>query len=311
MIKMKRRDFTLAAFLISGVLFFPLSSFAAEPASPEWNPFSPGPITTQPVLCPKGRFMVQPYIFYNHTRGAFNSEGHYKALPAGQVKDQYAEQLYLQYGITEQMDVDVFINYQQNYAKQDGLKARDNGVGDSFLWLRYRAFEEKGALPTITGLFQLKIPSGKFQHADPNKLGTDLTGDISGGGAWAPGFGISLIKKIKPFILYFDTIYSFPQNVSIDDDKARYGNFLNIDGAVEYILPKGFNLLLEVNGFLQGDTRQRGSRAPATDVKYLTVIPGLGWSCPELQVVLAYQRVAIGTNANANDSVVLTFMHTF
>ena len=305
------RKFVYLIFLIFGVLLFTLEAGAADPESTEWNPFTPGPITTQPVLCPKGRMMVQPYFYYNHTRGAFNSEGHYKALPAGQVKDQYVEQLYLQYGITGNLDVTALTNYQQNYAKQDGLKARDNGVGDSFLWLRYRAIDETCRLPAITGLFQLKIPSGKYQHADPNKLSMDLTGDISGGGSWAPGFGISLIKKIKPCILYFDTIYSFPQNVSIDDDTTRYGNFLNIDGAVEYFLPKGFNLLLEVNGFLQGDRRQAGSRAPATDVKYLTIIPGLGWSCEQLQVVLAYQRVAVGANTNANDSVILTFMHTF
>jgi len=306
-----REGLTLAAFLISGVLFFPLCSGAEEPGNLEWSPLTPGPIVTQPALCAKGRLVAQPYLYYNHTRGAFNSEGHYKALPAGRVQDQYVEQLYLQYGITKKLDIDALINYQQNYAKQDGLKARDNGVGDSFLWLRYCAFEETSRLPDITGLFQLKIPSGKYQHADPNKLSTDLTGDISGGGAWAPGFGVVLRKKIKPFILYFDSVYSFPQNVRIDDDKTRYGNFLNIDGAVEYILPKGFNLLLEVNGFLQGDTRQAGSRAPATDVKYLTIVPGLGWSCKQLQAVLVYQRVAIGTNANAFDSVVLTFMHTF
>ena len=297
--------------MIFGVLLFTLEAGAADPESTEWNPFTPGPITTQPVLCPKGRMMVQPYFYYNHTRGAFNSEGHYKALPAGQVKDQYVEQLYLQYGITGNLDVTALTNYQQNYAKQDGLKARDNGVGDSFLWLRYRAIDETCRLPAITGLFQLKIPSGKYQHADPDKLVTDLTGDISGGGDWAPGFGISLIKKIKPFVIYFDSIYSFPQGQRIDGVKARYGNFLNLDGTIEYVLPKGFNLLLEVNGFLQGDKRQDGLRAPATDVKYLTIIPGLGWSCKQLQAVLAYQRVVIGTNANAFDSVVLTFMHTF
>lgn len=297
--------------LIAGILLFFIQAKAAALDSPEWNPVTPGPVVTQPILCPKGHLAVQPYFFYNHKRGTFDSEGDYKTLPEGQLRDQYVEELYLQYGITDKMDVDALVGYQQNYAKQGGAKARDNGIGDSFLWLRYRAFEDKGWLPAVTGFFQLKAPSGKYQHADPNRLGTDLAGDVSGGGDWAPGVGISLIKKIKPFILYFDSIYSFPQNVRIDGDKTRYGNFLNLDGAVEYVLPKGFNLLLEVNGFLQGDTRQDGSRAPSTDSKYLAVIPGVGWSCDQLQVLLAYERVAIGTNANANDSLVLTFIHTF
>lgn len=55
-----------------------------------------------------------------------------------------------------------------------------------------------------------KVPTGKYEHADPNKLGTDLMGATSGGGSFDHGDGILLTKKIKPIILHFDTIYSFP-----------------------------------------------------------------------------------------------------
>ncbi len=86
---------------------------------------------------------------------------------------------------------------------------------------------------------------------------------------------------------------------------------MNCDFAVEYFLPKGFNLMLELNGFLQGDKWQDGDRQPSTDIRYLTIAPGIGWSNKKIQTLLAYQRTLIGTNIDANDSVVFTFVRTF
>lgn len=283
----------------------------APAARTEWNPSVPGPVTAEPSLCGRAKLVIQPFFFFNSARGAFNSEGHYKALPDGDKKYQYQEQLYMQYGITERLEFDAQTVYQENYIKQDNLKARDNGVGDSFFWLRYCPLEETKSLPCITGLVQVKAPTGKYQHADPNKLGTDLNGSASGAGAWAPGLGLVLSKKIKPFILHFDSIYSFPQQVRIDGAKTRYADFLNVDGAAEYVLPKGFSLLMEANAFWQGDTRQAGRLLPASDVKYLTVVPGIGWSNDKIQTLLAYQMVVTGANTNANDSIVLTCVYTF
>jgi hypothetical protein len=99
--------------------------------------------------------------------------------------------------------------------------------------------------------------------------------------------------------------------VTVDGVKTRYARYFNLDGGVEYILPKGFNLLFEANGYLQGDTTEDGTKTPDTNVNYLTVSPGLGWSCDALQFLLAYQRVVLGANTDANDSVVLTCVMTF
>ena len=77
-----------------------------------------------------------------------------------------------------------------------------------------------------------------------------------------------MTKKLKPFIFHADAIYSFPQGgLTIDDVKTRYANYLNYDFAVEYFLPKGFNLMFEVNGFLQGDQWQDGAEVPVFGYK--------------------------------------------
>ena len=69
--------------------------------------------------------------------------------------------------------------------------------------------------------------------------------------------------------------------------------------------------MFEVNGFLQGDRRENGSMTPGSDVNYLTIAPGIGWSNDKIQTLIAYQRVVTGTNTDANDSVVATFVYTF
>ncbi|MDP2928130.1 MAG: transporter [Candidatus Omnitrophota bacterium] len=281
---------------------------AEDSMAQEWNPSSAGTVTTWTApLCGKGKFVIQPFLFYNRTRGNFDSDGKDHGLAKGDKKYQYQEQLFMQYGITDRLEIDAQAVYQENYIKQEGLSAHKNGFGDSYLFLRYCALEEKGWLPHLTGLLQLRIPTGKYQHLNPDKLETDSMGN----GSWDPGFGFNLTKKLKPFIFHADAIFSFSQKVMIDGVKTRYASYANYDFGVEYFLPKGFNLMLEANGYLQGDTWQDGQRTASTAINYLTISPGVGWSCDKVQLLLAYQRVVLGTNTDANDSIVLTGVYTF
>jgi hypothetical protein len=284
----------------------------SQEAHDEWNPVSAGPLTTWTApLCGKGKFVLQPFFFYNRTRGAFDADGHYNSLPSGDKKYQFQEQLFAQYGLTDRLELDAQTVYQQNYIKQDGSSAHSEGFGDSYLFMRYCALEERGWLPHITGLFQLKMPTGKYENADSDKLGTDLMGAGSGGGSWDQGVGINLSKKLKPFIFHTDAVYSFPQQVHVDGVKTRYANYLNYDFGVEYFLPKRFNLSFEANGFLQGDKRENGTSSSDSNINYLAIAPGIGWSSGLIQTLIAYQRVVAGTNTDANDSVVFTFVYTF
>ena len=275
----------------------------------EWNPLSVGPATTWAApLCGQRKLVVQPFFFYNDTRGTFDSDGrHYDGLPSSDKKYQYLQQLFIQYGVTDRLEVDAQTVYQENYIKQGGIKAHASGIGDSYLFLRCCALDEKKWPPHVTGLLQLKMPTGKYQHADPDKLETDIMGT----GSWDPGFGLILTKKIKPFIFHADAVYSLPNKVMVDGVKTIDGKYLNYDAGVEYFLPKGFSLLLEANGFLQGDKWQDGAEVPSSDKYYLTLSPGFGWSNDKVQTLLAYQRVVTGTNTDANDSVVLTMVITF
>jgi hypothetical protein len=284
------------------------ASGEALSAQEEWNPPSAGPITTWTApLCGKGKLAIQPFFFYSHTRGEFDSRGHYNAFPKDDEEYQFQQQLFLQFGIIDRLEIDALAVYQENYISFGRVKKHASGFGDSFLFLRYCALEEKRWLPHITALLQLKMPTGKYQHEDPVKFGADIMGT----GSWDPGFGLMVTKKLKPFIFHADVIYSFPQRVRINGVKTWYANYLNCDFAVEYFLPKGFNLMVEANAFFQGDKKEDGVRISSSDVKYLIISPALGWACDNFQILVGYQRVVIGTNTDANDSVVVTFVYTF
>ncbi len=291
------------------VLLGPSPSFAGEETGAgEWFPPSVGPITTWTApLVGKGKLAVQPTAVYVHTRGEFDDNGHYQALSEFKKKSQFQEQISAQYGLTDKWEIDAQAVYRENNAARDAVKAHAKGLGDSFVFTRYELAEEKGGLPEVTGLLQLKIPTGKYQHEDQGKIETD----VMGSGSWDPGIGINLTKRLKPFMVHADAIASFPQQVRVDGTKTQYVNYFNYDAAVEYFLPKGFNLMMEANGFYQGDAKENGARVPASDSASLVLSPGIGWSNDRIQTLIAYQRTVWGTNVDANDSVVATFIYTF
>jgi hypothetical protein len=292
--------------LLSSVCFAQESATGQEE---EWNPSSAGPITASTApLCEKGKLVVQPFLFCTTTRGGFDSDGHEDSLPAGDSQNQWLGQLSLYYGITDRLEIDVSTGWQENYVKQEGLSANSGGIGDTCVTLKRCFCEESGNRPHITGLFQIKAPTGQYQHGAPGKLGTDLTGS----GSWDYGLGMVITKKIKPFILHADAVYNIPQETMVDGVKTQYGNYLNYDLAAEYFFPKKrFNLLFEINGFQQDSTKENGGKIADSDSNSLAATAGFGWSNDKIQTLLGYQRTLIGKNTNANDSVVLTCVYTF
>lgn len=294
---------------VLSLLFLGASVICAED---DWNPVSAGPVSTWTApLCGKGKLVAQPFLFYNRTRGTFNEKGHYNPLDNGNRKHQYQEQIFAQYGITDHLEIDAQTVYQENYVKNADGKAHSSGFGDSYIFMRYCLAEETDPVPHIAALFQIKAPTGKYEHANADKLGTDLMGATSGGGSWDQGLGLIFTRKIKPFIFHADAIYSFPQKVRVDGVKTRYANYINYDFGLEYFLPKGLNLMLEANGFLQGDKKEDGEKISASDIDYVMIAPGIGWSNDKFQTLLSYQRVAIGKNTDANDSLIVTFVYSF
>ncbi|MFC1485450.1 transporter [Candidatus Latescibacterota bacterium] len=283
-------------------IFHPRDAVNAQ----EWDPVSAGPITTWTApVCAKGEVVIQPFFFSNRLRGTYLSNGTFDALPEDEGGNQFIQQLFVQYGYTDRIEIDGQVEYQTNTIEQSGKEASAGGFGESVLFLRYCVAEEQENRPYIAGMFQLKIPTGKFENADPGKLGADLTGN----GSWDHGYGINMSKKVKPFVFHADAIMNFPLRRKVEGVKTTYGTYLNYDAGLEYYLPGGMNLLLECNGLVQGKTRIEGDNMQDSDGTSFTVVPGIGWSNEQIQTLFAYQRTVFGKNSDAFDSVVFTLVY--
>src|ERR1035441_4733115 len=113
---MKDNDmrFTVLGFSLCILLLFLSPVFADEEVA--WNPPSAGPIFTGTAsTVGKGKLAVQPFVFYNRTRGDFNDDGHYVSLPKGDKESQFQQQVSAQYGITDKWEFDTETVYQENY----------------------------------------------------------------------------------------------------------------------------------------------------------------------------------------------------
>jgi hypothetical protein len=296
----------LAGFILMTINASDNISAAAE--KEEWSPVSAGPITTwSAVIWEKGTLIVQPIFYFSTVKGTFDAEGGKQALDEGTKQSQQQQQLFVQYSLTDRLELSGQLIYQEASAVIGDATASSAGIADSYAYLRYCALKEKDNLPGITLLLQAKLPLGKYQEAAADKLETDIMGT----GSYDLGYGLIMTKTLKPFLLHADFTSTLPSEVTVDNVKTEYGNYINYDLGVEYFLPKGFNLLLEMNGFWQDRSKLDGVLTDDTDSKYLLLVPGVGWSNEKIQTLVAYQFSVSGKNTNATDSLVLTMVYTF
>lgn len=298
--------------LALGVLTFIIAAcHAGESRDEIWQPTTPGPfvVYTAP-LCRQNELDIQPLYFFNITRGSFNEIGGYKSLSSKDYKYQQLIQLFMQYGITDCFEIDCQPSWQFNYARAGGLSAESAGFGDIQLLARFCFLDETKWLPRATGIFQAKLPTGKYEKADEGKLDTDITGT----GSTDYNYGISLTKGIEPMrlLLHADFLYAnIPLPARVDGVKTEFSGIFILNSAFEWIFYKNFNLMGELLWQTQGDRREDGDWAPSTEQSSLIASTGLGYSEKSWQLLIGYQRTVWGENVDANDTVAATMIFIF
>lgn len=274
-----------------------------------WQPTTPGPfVTFSAPVQPKNQLTIQPIYFLNIGRGIFTAEGNYKSLPGRDYSDQQLIQLYTQYGLTDCWELDLQPAWQFNYAKRAQVSAESYGFADMFVMTRYCFVDETKWLPRITALFQVKLPTGKYQKGDAGKLNTDITGT----GSTDYVYGFNFTKGIKPLLFHLDLLFAnIPSPVRIDGVKTEFSDLYTVNGAVEWVFYKNFNLLGELLWQRQGDKRRNGDWAPSTAQSALIFSTGIGYSRKSWQVLVGYERTLAGQNVNANDTIAATALMQF
>ncbi len=305
---MKKRYIFILLLLIT---IIPAAGVDAEEKKDVWAPITPGPFTTftAPVIV-KNKFAFQPLYFFNIARGVFNGDGSYSSLPAKDYKYQQQIQLYTTYGITDCLEINAQPSWQISNIRSGDKSAESADFADMPINVRYCGVEETVWCPRITGMFMVKLPTGKFQKGDPEKLG----GDLPGTGSTDYTYGFSFTKGVYPIrtLFHLDLLLTnVPSSVKIDGVNTTFSNTYIVNGAFEWIFYKNFNILGELLWQAQGDKKLDGIRTADTGQNSLIFSTGIGYSRESWQVLIGYQRTLVGANVTANDTVAGTVIIIF
>ena len=296
-------------FLLSLVLVAS-ASYAAEKKD-VWAPTTPGPFTTftAPVI-EKNKFAIQPLYFFNIARGIFDGEGHYSSLPAKDYKYQQQIQLYTTYGLMQCLEINAQPSWQISNIKVDEKSAESADFADLPMNVRFCGIEEGNWCPRITGMFLVKLPTGKFQKGDPEKLG----GDLPGTGSTDYTYGLSFTKGVYPIrtLFHLDLFYTnSPEPVRIDGIKTKFDDTYTVNSAFEWLITDKIDIMSELNWNTQGDKKLDGNWTPDTGKSSLIWGAGIGYSEKDWQMLVGYQRTLLGENTDANDTIAATVIAVF
>jgi len=172
-------------------------------------PCTAGPlIADTAVPLEKGKFAVQPFFFFKFTGGLFSPS--WRRISAGGDYFTFDTLLKLAYGLTQNLEVNLYLRYRHNWASNvdapgpRGERSADfGGFGDVNFTLKYRLIEESQWRPTVAALFSVDFPTGHYFPLNPGRLGTDSTGS----GVYASYLGFNVSKWVKPFIFYANLWY--------------------------------------------------------------------------------------------------------
>lgn len=148
------------------------------------------PWLTGPLLTPSSRVIklghanLEPYIFWTETTGKYQNDWHAISVPAFY---QLNPQLLVKVGIHEKANLTFTLQSFYNRTK----KTSSAGFGDLPL-----GFDIELVAPTEDNIpvkltIQEVFPTGRYQHLNPSKLGTDAIGL----GSFATGLAITISKS--------------------------------------------------------------------------------------------------------------------
>ncbi len=193
-------------------LFLCLSFLQAEEITSEHAPLYSGTILAfYPQNADPGRLSVSPYFTASRRYGFYSKKW---TSPKQKHIDQASLLLSLETGITDYLDITLDI---------DGAYSHFNNhhtwlYGDTGLYLGYQILHDKRntATPDLRLILGETFPTGKYDHLNPNKNGSD----IFGSGAYATTLLLVLAKTFywlpkHPFNFNLNIYYtlSSPANV--------------------------------------------------------------------------------------------------
>jgi len=184
--------FRLYVLLLPFFLLSTSSCYGSSSAEPSKTvmPWFTGPLLTPTAyVLPKGQNNIEPYLFWTITNGKYDKHWH----PSSVKHDFYQlnPQLTYKVGLTEKLDFSGTIQSYSSWTQGVvGSSFGDLQIGFDYLLFNLGPPEEL-ALGKIA--IQETFPTGRYQHLNPHKHGTD----VGGQGTFATQIGLAFSKQFK------------------------------------------------------------------------------------------------------------------
>lgn len=220
-----------------------------------------------PTNAAPGHFAVQPFLFYIHNNGAYNSHWSEKKLKA---TDSLAYLLSLETGITDWLDISLYLNgAYRHYGNQSSFV-----IGDTTVLLGIQFTHDKRGtwIPDLRLMLGETFPTGKFDHLDPHKNRSDVFGT----GTYTTFLVFILAKTFytipnHPYNLNLNIYYLQPSHTSTHKQslysplpgKALPGPGFITNLALELSLTRNWALGLDLHYVHQNKTIFKPSHAPS------------------------------------------------
>lgn len=255
------------------------------PQEEKIEPWFTGPLlTSSGHVIPVGYINIEPYIFATDTIGQYNTNWSRSSTPSFWTVNPL---LSIQVGIAPRVDFEIAPQLLWNTTQ--GHSAVN--VGDFPMGFAFQILEETETdwWPAIKFTIAEQFPTGKYQHLDPHKQGTDATGT----GAFVTAARLTFaklyhIKKRRYFNTRYALTYSMPSRVHVKGFNT-YGGSYNTNGYIytgysltagiglEYSLTRNWVLALDIQNIYTNKTRFKGNpgRQERTDATITNPAGGL------------------------------------
>lgn len=211
-----------------------------------------------PTNAAPGHLAVQPYLFYIHRNGAYTHHWSEKTFKA---TDSLSCLLALETGITDWLDISLYLNSAyKHYGNQNSFVLGDTGV---FLGFQALHDQKHTWIPDLRIILGETFPTGKYDHLNPDKGGSDIFGT----GSYTTTLILVLAKTFytvlkHPYNINLNIYYIQPSHVSThhaslygtSSGKAfpRSGFITNL--ALEYSLTRNWALGIDIRYVHQNKT---------------------------------------------------------
>lgn len=255
---------------------------------PEEEPFIPwftGPLlTTSGHVIPEGYINIEPYVFAIDSNGQYDGHWHATSVPSFWTINPYVQ---IQMGIAPRLDFEIAPQVLWN--ETQGHSAFN--IGDLPVGFGIQLLEDTDEdwWPGIKLTLGEQFPTGKCNHLNPRKLGTDATGT----GAFTTGVQLSFgkmyhVRKKQYFNARFSAGYFYPSRVHVKGFNTYGGGYgtngyvypgwsLNTSLGFEYSLTRNWVLALDIQNLYTNKTRFKGAPGSQQTVETSIQNPAAGF----------------------------------